>query len=108
MKDTIKKRMKEDLDVVDILKRLRELQVIVDNSKIDDRIRYKINHSFNNVINLENHDQELPKFDLQAVLVQDVDRDDSPTPKKRYDDMFKFGNSPFTCQCIGSSKIDGK
>ena len=73
--------MKEDLDVVDILKRLRELQVIVDNSKIDESIRYKINHSFNNVINLENHDQQINKFDFRKVIVQDVDREDTPTPK---------------------------
>lgn len=35
------------------MKRLRELQVIVDNSKIDDSILYKIDHSYNNVINIE-------------------------------------------------------
>ena len=57
LKDTIKKRMREDLDVVDILKKLRELQVIVDNSKIDENVRFKINHSYNNVINLEDADQ---------------------------------------------------
>ena len=48
--------MREDLDVVDILKKLRELQVIVDNSKIDENVRFKINHSYNNVINLEDAD----------------------------------------------------
>ena len=45
--------MREDLDVVDILKKLRDLQVIVDNSKIDKCVRFKIDHSYNNVINLE-------------------------------------------------------
>ena len=50
--------MKEDLDIVHILKRLRELQVIVDNSKINDNIRYKVNHSYNNVLNLENYEEK--------------------------------------------------
>lgn len=54
LKDTVKKRMKEDLDVVDVLKKLRELQVIIDNSRIDKSVRFKIDHSYNNVINLEN------------------------------------------------------
>ena len=103
----MKKRVKEDLDIVDIIKKLRELQVIVDNSKIDDRIKYKINHSYSNVINLEDHEQAQRLEEDKMILVSDVDREDTPMAKKRYDDMFKFGNSPFQC-CVNSNKIDGK
>lgn len=86
--------MKEDLDVVHILKRLRELQVIVDNSKINENIRYKVDHSYNNVLNLEDHeDQDHQK--TRSILISDVDREETPTPKKKYDDMFKYGISPF-------------
>lgn len=46
--------MREDLDVVDVLKKLRDLQVLIDNSRIDKSVRFKIDHSYNNVINLEN------------------------------------------------------
>lgn len=55
LKQTAKKRVTEDLDIVDIIKRNREVQVILENSKIDENIRYKINHSYNNTINLDEH-----------------------------------------------------
>lgn len=38
------------------------------------------------------------------INVTDVDLPEFK--KKRYDDMFKFGNSPFNCHC--QQKIDGK
>lgn len=99
--------MKEDLDVVDVLKKLRDLQVLIDNSRIDKSVRFKIDHSYNNVINLENIEQDNYGRENRMILVSDVDREETPTPRKRYDDMFKFGNSPFNC-CAASNKIDSK
>lgn len=109
LKDTVRKRVTEDLDIVDIIKRFRELQVIVDNSKIDDSIRYKIKHSYNHTINLENHNNEDKDDPMKKLnIIHDEDREDPQIVKKRYDDMFKFGNSPFPCQCISANRIDGK
>jgi hypothetical protein len=65
-------------------------------------MRFKIGHSHNNVINLE-QDFDAKKKDNKMIIVSDVDREETPTVKKRYDDMFKYGNSPFNC-C--NNKID--
>ena len=40
------------------------------------------------------------------ITVEDLDRNETPTARKKYDEVFEFGNSPFHCACAG--KIDGK
>ena len=55
LKDTVKHKVVNDLDMVTLIRRLRELQVLIDNSKIDKSVRFKIDHSYNNIVNLEDY-----------------------------------------------------
>lgn len=107
LKDTIRKRVKDDLDIVEIIKKMRELRVIVDNSKITKNVKFKINHSYANVINLEDHEIAREQARNKMILVHDVDREDELHTQggKRQDDPFEWGYSPFS---HGTTKIDNK
>jgi hypothetical protein len=52
-------KIEGDLNVVKIIKHLRELRVLVLNDKLNDAVKFQIDHNKENILDLENsHDDE--------------------------------------------------
>jgi hypothetical protein len=54
--NSAQKKIENDLDVVRIIKHLRELRIALSNQMINEKMKFQINHHHKNVINIENED----------------------------------------------------
>lgn len=56
--DIAEKKIEGDLNVVKIIKHLRELRVLVLNDKLNDAVKFQIDHNKDNILDLENSDND--------------------------------------------------
>jgi hypothetical protein len=54
--NSAQEKIENDLDVIRIIKHLREIRIAVSNQMINEKMKFQINHHHRNVINIENED----------------------------------------------------
>lgn len=52
-------QINEDLDVVKIIKLIREMNILTSHSMMNKFTKFQIDHAYKNVINLESNDEDL-------------------------------------------------
>ena len=64
-------KIEGDLNVVKIIKHLRELRVLVLNDKLNDAVKFQIDHNKDNILDLENSDEEHSVCSHEAEIEQE-------------------------------------
>jgi hypothetical protein len=60
--DKIEKRIESDLNMLDIVKKIRYMQVMLNSTHFNSEVkRYKVGHTYHNVIDLEETENAYPK-----------------------------------------------
>ena len=74
-------KIEGDLNVVKIIKHLRELRVLVLNDKLNDAVKFQIDHNKENILDLENSDDE------HSVCSHEAEIEQQKTTKRKLERM---------------------
>jgi hypothetical protein len=80
--DETVRRLDEEMDIVKILKKMRNMQVMMNSTHVNtEKTRFKLTHTFHNIIDLVESDDEFCKLVEQdrKMKIQALDGEELPS-----------------------------